>query len=103
MKWTYRPTIGVVDDQRTDSVRNVGYGSYQVCKLVTGDWPEKEVQQHGRLIELAPEMLEELEFLLGHCLERYENCNGEQVEQIVAGKSVIERVRQIVAKARGEA
>lgn len=59
-------------------------------------------KQDRDIIALAPEMFDELEFILDHCLEKFENIQGDETEQIVIGKSGIERIRQLVSKIKGE-
>lgn len=58
-----------------------------------------------QLLEAAPEMLEELEFLITHCIEveEREYANGEtyEIECIKAYPDAVKRIRELIAKAKG--
>lgn len=59
----------------------------------------------SRVMSVAPEMLDELEFLISNCIEKrtrqYADGSDYEVEIIKVYESGVARIRKLIAKARG--
>ena len=65
----------------------------------------EEADSNARLIAAAPDMFQELEFLMDYCLEKrtrqYADGSEYEVEVIRSYESEVERIKKLIAKIKG--
>lgn len=77
---------------------------YAVATL-TGPWTLDQEKANARLIAVAPEMLDELQFLIDQCIEveerEYSDGTTYEVEVMHVDSATVKRIRALVSKATG--
>jgi hypothetical protein len=94
-----------ISDELTDDCHIViDLGPNDGCVLIERQMPGHDSQDmpNANLIAAAPEMLEELKFLVETCIEtfsrEYADGGTYEVEQIEAGESTVKRIRELIAR-----
>lgn len=104
MKHTQGPWMAerLTPDSRVLWIKQPGAVGYSIATLID----DREAEANACLIAAAPELLEELEFLVNSCVEtesrEYSDGGGYELETIKAGASALKRIRKVIARAKGE-